>query len=455
MAKSRWTGTAVLVLCATLSSLWSFTLRQDAQGGIKMVDFGEIYYGAKCALLHKDPYNSGTVLQEFKAEGGRFPKDPYAARVAPIVTSNGVNLPTALVLLAPLAVLPWGVTQTLWAALTAGLLALAACLLWDLGAKAAPVLWIVLAGFILMNCENLLILGNVAGVSVSLCVVAAWCFLRERYALAGVMLLAISLVLKPHDAGLIWLYFLLAGGALRKRALQTLLVTGVLGLAAVVWIAPVSPHWVRELSRNLDAELVRGGVDDPGPLGLGSRNIAQIVDLQAVISVFDDDPHFYNPASYLIAGSLILIWAFAVMKRRFAQGQAPLALAAISAFTLLPVYHRPYDAKLLLLAIPACAMLWPERGPRRWVALILTSAGILVTSDIPIAIVLGVTHPMSFSASTFAGKMLMLLLLRPAPLVLLAIGCFYLWIFIRYNPAAAESSQQSDAADKSAAAMAT
>jgi len=29
---------------------------------------------------------------------------------------------------------------------------------------------------------------------------------------------------------------------------------------------------------------------------------------------------------------------------------------------MLVTYHRPFDAKLLLLAVPACAMLWAEGG---------------------------------------------------------------------------------------------
>ena len=41
------------------------------------------------------------------------------------------------------------------------------------------------------------------------------------------MCLAISLMLKPHDAGLVWLYFLLAGGIYRKRALQALVADAI------------------------------------------------------------------------------------------------------------------------------------------------------------------------------------------------------------------------------------
>jgi len=448
MTGSRCKGTAVLLLCVGLSLLWSYTLSQGARGETKMLDFGEIYFGARVALQHKDPYDPNTVLREFKAEGGRFPTNPKDAKVTSIIITNGVNLPTSLFLAIPFAMLPWGVTQALWMVLMAGLLALAASLLWDLGANAAPVIWVCLAGFMLANCEGLLVSGNLAGIAASLCVVAVWCFLRERHALAGVLLLAISLVLKPHDSGFVWLYFLLAGGVLRKRALQTLAVAGILGLFAAIWIAQSSPHWMQELHRNLTIGSARGAINDPGLTGALSKSVGRIIDMQDDLSVFRNDPRFYNFVSYLIGGSLILVWVFLVLRKRSSREGARLALAAISVLSLLPVYHRIHDAKLLMLAIPACAMLWTEGGPRRWIALALTSAGIFLTSDIPLGLLLICTNSLYISASTLAGKMMTVLFLRPAPLILLALGCFYLWVYARYNPPTVVLSLKNDAANE-------
>ncbi len=434
MTGSMWKGVAVLLLCAAISFGWSYEFVRSAKGAIQMIDFGAIYYGAQCEIHHIDPYGPGGALREFRSEGGRFLTDPFALRTDPITLSVGVNLPTALVLTVPLALLPWGVAQTLWMVLTAGLLALGAALMWDLGAKAAPAIWICLAGFLLANTEGLLASGNLSGVAVGLCVVGVWGILSERYALAGVLLLAISLVLKPHDSGFIWLYFLLAGGTLRKRALQTLAITCVLGLIAVIWIAPTSPHWIAELHKNLTFMSGRGGLNNPGPLGWTNRIIFQIISMQAALSVLWDNPRFYNPASYLIIGSLIMLWALGALRKRTSPHSAPLALAAISALSLLPVYHRTYDAKLLLLTLPACAILWTEGGARRWIALALTSAGILVTSDLPLVFLLSSTKNLSISTATLSDKVASVLLFRPAPLVLLALGCFYLWVFLRYDP---------------------
>ena len=445
---------AMLLLCVGISAWWSHEIRRGIRDGISMADFSAIYYGARCVMQHKDPYDANTFLREFRAEGGRFPTNSTASKVDPIIVTNCINLPTALLLTTPFAMLPWGVAQTLWIVLTAGLLAMAACFLWDLGAKAAPIVWVCLAGFLLANCEQLLVLGNSAGIAVSLCVVAAWCFLRERYAMAGVFLLAISLVLKPQDAGFVWLYFLLAGGALRKRALQTLAVAGILGLFAAIWIAPSSPHWIQELHRNLAVGSARGAINDPGLTGAMEKSVGKIIDMQAALSVFRNAPRFYNFVSYLIGGFLILIWSIAVLKKRSSREGARLALAAISALSLLPVYHRTHDAKLLMLAIPACAMLWTEGGPRRWIALALTSVGILLTSDIPIAFLLVCTRNLSLSTSSVTGKVMTMILLRPIPLVLLATGSFYLWVYAHYSPSPAGLVRQHDAANRTAIAAA-
>lgn len=428
----------VLLACLALSLSLTWQMRQSAPGRTLMVDFGGVYYGARCALLHIDPYNPAAVLRQFQAEGNQFLPDPAAARSSRIAVTQGVYLPSALFVLIPLAVLPWAVAQWVWIFITAALLALAAVLMLDLGGGSASLLSLCLLGFLLANCELLFKVGNVAGAAVSLCAIAAWCFLRRRFQLAGALLLAISLLLKPHDAGFIWLYFLLVGGVMRKRALQTLAITAALGICAAVWIAQSSPHWTQELHNNLAAVSLQGGTSDPGPSGMTARGIVPIISLQSALSIFRNNPRFYNPASYLIGGILILIWMVAVWRKPPASERGLLALAAISVLTVLPLYHRTYDAKLLLLTLPACAMLWTGKARVRWIALALTAAAIFVTSDIPIAFLLKLADGLPAHPSTLAGKIANLAVLRPAPVFLLVLGCFYLWAYIRYNPLQSE-----------------
>jgi hypothetical protein len=345
-----------------------------------------------------------------------------------------VNVPTTFIFVAPFAVLPWEAAHLLWLMVTAGFLILAALLTWNLGARYAPNVSLLLLCILLANCEMIFDGGNTAGIAVSLCVVAVWCFLRERFVLAGVLCLAASLAIKPHDAGLVWLYFLLAGGACRKRALQTLLVTAALGLAAILWVSHVAPHWIADWQSNISAISAHGGINEPSLDAITGRTPGMIIDLQAAMSVFRNDPRIYNAVSYMICGALLLVWSIYTLRTSFSQRRAWMALAAVVPLTMLVTYHRPWDAKLLLLTIPACAMLWAEGRPIRWIALLVSTAGIVLTADIPLTILLILTKYMQISAVGLCGQIRTLLLMEPTPLILLAMSIFYLWIYVQRDP---------------------
>lgn len=403
-----------------------------------MVDFGALYYGARCVMHHHDPFDPDLMLQEFEADSGRFGSGTAGEGEDRIVITRTDNLPTTLYLAIPFALVPWQLAQNLWMILTCALFITAATLVWDLGGGETQILWAALAGFMIAESDMLFLGGNVAGIAVSLCVIAVWCFLKDRHVLVGVVLLAVSLLLKPHDSGFVWLYFLLAGGALRKRALQTLAIIAILAACAALWIQPTSPHWLSEMHRNLGFLLAHGGASDPGPHGMSANTSAQIIDLQAAFSAIKDNPRFYNPVAYLISGLTIFAWILGTLWKRRDEHGTRLAIAAISALSLLPIYHRINDAIILLLALPACAMLWKEAGPKRWFAIGLTSLGILLTATMPLAFLSEHAPAIGSLAARLPGKWASVLLLHPTPVVLLAMGCFYLWLYLRHAPAHAE-----------------
>ncbi len=439
MKRTQRTGLFWLLLCCGVSVLWGSFLERSSPGG--MTDFKAVYYGARCLIQHGDPYKATEFLRVYEAEGGKFPSDPTMSRLFRRAVPVFINLPTSLFLVAPLAMLPWGPAQALWMLLVAGSLTLAAFLMWKLAASFAPGVSLFLVCFVLANCELIVSSGRLAGIAVSLCVVAVWCFLRDRFVPAGILCLAFSLAIKPHDAGMVWLYFLLAGGVHRKRALQTLLVTVALSLPAFLWVTHVAPHWMPELRSNLAAISAHGDLSDPGPASISIHNPDRVIDLQTVISVFRDDPRIYNPASYLICGALLLAWAVRTLRARFSPAGAWLALAAIATLSMLPVYHRQYDAKLILLTVPACAMLWAEGGLTGWIALLVNTAGVVLTADIPSAALVLLFDKLHVGAAGIFGKILTVVLMRPAPLILLAMGIFYLWVYLRRTAGGAVSAE--------------
>ena len=428
MTMARRIGLLLLLLSGAISILWGRALRQAFPGG--PVDFQAVYYGSRTLIQHHNPYVVSEVGGVYRAEGGERGPRPDALRRQRCVTLY-VNLPPTLLLVAPFAMLPLGVAQTLWMSLTGGVLILAGFLMWDLGADHAPILSICLVGFLLANCQILFGSGNTAGIVVGLCVVAAWCFLRERFVPAGILCMAVSLAIKPHDAGLVWLFFLLAGALYRKRALQTLAVTAVLVLPAVLWVSHVAPHWIQDWRSNMSAISAPGGLNDPRPASVVGMTAGSVISLQAVFSIFRGDPQFYNLASYLVCGALLLVWLVTILRSRLSQERLWLALAAVVHLTILVTYHRVYDAKLLLLTVPACAMLWAGGGAIGWIALAFNAAGFALNGDIPLTVIGELTEKLHLSTATLPGQILTVVVARPNQEILLAMSVFYLWVYVR------------------------
>jgi hypothetical protein len=178
---------------------------------------------------------------------------------------------------------------------------------------------------------------------------------------------------------------------------------------------------------------MRGGISDPGPASYIGSTPGMIIDLQSAISVFRDDPPVYNLGSYLIFGVLALVWLLKTLRSHIYPSRIWLALAPIVPLSMLPFYHRLFDAKLLLLTVPACAMLWAKGGATGRVALFLTSVGFLLTGEAPMAIPIFIAHLFHVSNSGIFGKTLTVLLTRPVPIILLAMGIFYLWVYVRHS----------------------
>ncbi len=303
-----------------------------------------------------------------------------------------VNLPTTFLFVAPLAMLPIWAAQAIWLLLIAGLFLLTAILMWRLGESSSPGVSIFLICILLIESEHTFALGNTAGFVIGLCVLSVWCLLREQYVTVGVLCLAASLAIKPHDAGLVWLYFLLAGGVNRKRALQALAITVVLSVSALAWVTLVAPHWIEDWSANMVTISGPNGLNNPGPNSVTGNSPGMVIDLQAIMAVFRDDPRIYNAISYAVCGAMLLVWAATKLKSKFSPARALFALAAVVPLTMLVTYHRPYDAKLLLLTIPACAMVWAEGRAIRWVALLVSTLRIVITDELPLAVVVILTR---------------------------------------------------------------
>lgn len=435
MTRERKDGLILLMLGGVVFLVFGFALENLAP--VTTQDFKVVYYSARCLLDHRDPYNENDLDYVYHAEGGESPRDTPAVRDT---ERHYPYFPSAFAVTIPFALFQFGPAHILWLLFTAASLALGSLLMWDVGAKFAPVLSGGLVGLSLANCMFFLAIGNPGGITVGLCLVAFWCFLRNRFVPAGVLALSVSLLLKPHVAGLIWLYFVFAGRANRMRAFQTAAVTGVLSLISVLWLSQIAPHWALELRSILHAYSAPGGINDPGPASKGGHGIGMIISLQAPLSFFWDNPAFYNIATYIICGVLLLVWIYTASRSRFSPQLAWFAIAPIAVLSLLPVYHRLGDSKLLLLTIPAGAILWVEGGSLRWWALAVNCAEFLLTGEPQWAIFFAVVGHLRGSTHSISGQMLQIVQVFPVPVILFISCIFYLCVYVKR--ATGEASRQ-------------
>ncbi len=452
MANVRRNSLTLVLLCIGIGSLWG---TWNAARWTAWIDFRGLYCGTRCLIHHHDPYSQGEVAREYLSEDGQRPQAPPQAppgtsRIQFQSQTLWVNLPSTFVVAAPFAALSWEPAHILWMLLTGFVFILAILLMWHVGAGYSPRVATFLACMVGVNCESIFGGANAAGIVVGFCVIAVWCFLRNRFVWVGVVCLGLSLAVKPHDSGFVWLYFLLAGGAFRKRAMQSVIITAAIGLASVLWVSHVAPNWLHEWNANLATISVHGGINEPGPSAATDGSVYSIVDLQGVISVFRDDPRIYNTVTYVLCGALLLVWAIRAMRTRFSIPQTWLALAAAVPLTLLINYHRLWDAELVILAIPACCLLCAKGGSIGRAAVLITSAAVLATGEISLVIFEAVVSSFPFTVNGIVTKAITVVLIRPASFALLAMGLFYLWVYLRriseQQPGAVGAAQQAEPA---------
>jgi hypothetical protein len=443
-------------LCVVLLGCLFFAVRgyHDQTLALQSFDFKPVYSSARCLLDGCDPYDSIQIERVYLQHGGD------ASDLRPFRPFNANYPPSALFLVMPLTLLPFGPAHVLWLGIGIFFFCVAAFCIADLCAGPRALLVEGILAVFVATSTILVMLGQPAMISISLVVIGAWCFLKQRHTVIGILAFAASLTFKPHVGALIWLFFLLTsrGGELpgsvsalsgetslepatmfRRRALQTLAVTLVL-MTPGIWLAfhhPASAHWPRELRTNLVGIAAHGNASDPGP---ANDEAASIDNLQALFSLVRDRPSFYNRAAYAAFVPLFLAWLYLVMRslknpyrRLFGEegltviaARNLLALATAAALSFLPIYHRQYDTRLLLFLFPAVALM---ASRKRWQGYVALGLSIMATFTMSHQFVhLG---PWAGRHVASLPPVVWLALYRPLPLTLLLLTVFFLYCMFR------------------------
>ncbi len=417
----------LLVFALVLVGLLFFVGRgyHDEREALHFRDFKQPYASARCLLAGCDPYSEADTRAAYIAAGGvdddKVVFDPYSALYPPF----------SLVMLIPVAALPYPAAHAAWEALiaagfsAAALLTAQLCL--DAGAALAPAFLLAL---LTASSTILLMLGQISGVVIALVAIAFFSILRGRFLpLAGACFF-VALMLKPHDAGLPFLYLLFAGARPRRVFFAVAASCLVFAGGSLLWFAhaPGTAHWLPELRANLGGNAAPGSVNSPAG---GHTQAVNLTDLQAIFAAIHDRASFYNGAALALSAALFAGWTVPAARLRDTPPKHLLAVAAISCLMPLPIYHRQYDTRILLLAFPALASLLAQARGRLWgyFGLGLMTLATVVTAHPFLNRLTRAPGPVEH-----AGPLRTLLLYRPMPEILLLLFLFFtasLWRLMR------------------------
>jgi hypothetical protein len=377
-------------------------------------DFVPVYTGARCLLHGCNPYDTSQLEQQFYEAGGHATELPSWQIDVPVYP------PSTFLVLSPLALLRFPVARVLWFLLNGCLLVTAARLIQDMSPSQHRWLTTILVSYFVITAEIVLVLGQPAVFAISLVIIGSYLFLRGRLLPAGASLFLLSLAVKPQIGGMIVLYLLLRRIHWRYAAMA-LAGAGALLLSASLILGhhPRSAAWASTLRTNLSATLSPGGSADPRP---ENRQAIGDLNLQSLTSIVFPEAHTFNAVAYSAFLVLLALGVLVVLRTSANQETHLISLAALSVLTLMPVYHRFYDTRLLLLSIPAVGIVFQKR---RLLGALIAILTFLATISIQYRIQILLLQHAKWQ-NVLANKFLFILLLRQQNLEMLILFCLYL-----------------------------
>jgi len=401
------------------------------------IDFQAVYSSSRCVIAGCNPYYFEDMKAQFVHQGGTISEALIPPSGGPFQPHYVGYPPPTLLLYVPFALLRWPLAWFVYMGIAISLYCLAVALFADLCSEYVPVAASACLGLFLAVEWLIVELGQPTLLAASLLCIGVWCLLKDRCPRLGVLSFALSLVLKPPLGGLFLLYFLFATRTYRKRAWQVIGLTVVLCIPGVLWFSAHSAtrNWIQDYRTNLTAIAAPGKLSDPGPQHTTEN---EIIDLQTIVSLYRDQPSFYNRVVWGFSAVVLAIWLYPVLRLPPSQEKDILCLAAIAAFSMLPIYHRVYDSRALLILFPALALLIQRT---RWWGIAAAVVTVLLTISLADSYTAH-SRPLSPLADHLRNhRLLQISLIHTAPLLLLAVTIFYLAALYVFAPSLARNSE--------------
>jgi hypothetical protein len=384
------------------------------------IDYIPVYTGARCLLNGCNPYDIPQLDQQYYEAGGRLAEKPLWNRTPPVYP------PSTFLTLFPLALLPFPVARAVWFLLNGCLYVLSAGIISSMCPRSHRWVAAILVSVILATSGIFLALGNPGLFSISLLIISSYLFLKGRYLPLAALLLMLSLTAKPQMVGLIVLYLLV------KRIHWRYVVIAMAGALAILLSAglilkahPRSAEWPSALHANLIAVESTSGVNDPTPNSEPEHGTT-LINLQAITAVFFPVAWEYNDAAYAIFLVLLAVLITANLRTNASPDINLLTLGALTALTLMPVYHRSFDIRLLLFTIPAVMVVFQKR---RFLGATIGALTVISMVSIQSRAQAFLLHHAMWQ-SILRHKLLFILLLREENLELLIIFSLYIFAIL-------------------------
>lgn len=278
--------------------------------------------------------------------------------------------PGGLLIMAPVAALPWKMAKITWMVL---LLISFAATVWSLlvvsglRSNESCTLAFIAGSLALAPFHTGLASGNPTILVIGLCAVAIWAGTTQHEIASGV-LFGVACTMKPHLAAFLVLYYL----ARRRWRLFTVAMSCAVGLnlIALSYLYIHGSPWFHDYLKNAKGFVTANSIDS-----FASDNPSRftLINLQVPLFSITGSSSSSNLWAFALCGVLICVWLYWVARRECRPPQL-LSLSAIAAIALLPVYHRFYDAALLVVPLGWCLanIDAPARRSARMVMLLMT-----------------------------------------------------------------------------------
>jgi hypothetical protein len=305
----------------------------------RLNDITYIYVPARAMIQGMDPYDPESFARVCQCD---IP--------ATDVRAHSAYPWTIYILLAPLALLSWSQALYVWATIQVVFVMLmirALLLLAELtGMWAAG---FVLCALALAPVHTGLASGNVSIAAIALCALAVWAA-ASRHNVAAGMMLGAALCLKPQ-IGICFIAYYVLRRNWRVALGGTGVAVAIAGAGFLYLTYSYGMTWLHFFLHNAQGFAANNKFND---FTFGQPMRFTLINLQVLFYSIIGNASFANWLALTLGAMMVGVWSWSVWRNAFHP--ILLELSVICVASLLPVYHRSYDAALLIF--PLCWSFW-------------------------------------------------------------------------------------------------